>query len=360
MFPVLRNTLSLARTSIQPLSKTVGALSIIPSRFKATAAAAAAVAHKPIGSGVRENVTGQSRTGFSVRDSDVWQNKLHEWRMVRKYQGQVKAVVLDWAGTVLDCGVYSPAVVFIDVFEREGVPITMEEARGPMGAHKKVHIRKLTQMPSIRKRWHEKFGKYPTEEDVDRMFANFVPAQLACLEKYTDMITGAVDTVEELQKKRGLKIGSTTGFTTPMVDVLKKAAVKQGYKPDVYVAADEVPQARPFPYMVWLNAIRLDVSPISSIVKVDDTADGVMEGLTAGCWTVGLARTGNYMGMNEKELAELEQKDPDQFKRLLTRSYDILGNAGAHYVIDDITSLPRVIDDINRRMADGQTPAQSQ
>ena len=94
-----------------------------------------------------------------------------------------------------------------------------------------------------------------------------------------------------LQKDWGLKIGSTTGFTTPMVDILKKIAAENGYVPDCYVAADEVPQARPYPYMVWLNAIRLDVNPISAIVKVDDTTDGVREGTSAGCWSVGLART---------------------------------------------------------------------
>lgn len=268
----------------------------------------------------------------------------------------MKAIVLDWAGTVLDCGVYSPAVVFIDVFEREGVPISMEEARGPMGAHKKVHIRKITQLNSVRDRWKEKKGKYPDESDVERMFETFVPLQLQCLSKYTDMIPGAVDTVRELQHTRGLKIGSTTGFTMAMVDILKKAAAKQGYEPDVYVAADEVPQARPFPFMVWLNAIRLNVSPIAAIVKVDDTADGVLEGVTAGCWSVGLARTGNYMGMTIEELENLEHKEPEQYARMLARSYDILSSAGAHYVIDDINGLPRVIDDINRRLANGEKP----
>ena len=211
--------------------------------------------------------------------------------MVRRYQGKVKAVVLDWAGTVIDCGVCSPAVVFSDVFKREGVPITMDEAREPMGIHKKVHIHKITLMESVRRRWFDKFGRYPNEEDVERMYANFVPLQLASLLDYSQMITGAVETVDTLRHEMGLKIGSSTGFTTPMVDVLKQPAADQGYKPDVYVAADEVPQARPYPYMVWLNAIRLDVNPIEAIVKVDDTADGVMEGTSAGCWSVGLAKT---------------------------------------------------------------------
>lgn len=197
-----------------------------------------------------------------------------------------------------------------------------------MGAHKRVHIQKITQQSGVRARWYAKYGRYPDESDVDRMFATFVPLQLACLNKYTKMIPGAVETVNELQSVRGLKIGSTTGFTTPMVEILKTAASEQGYTPDCYVAADEVPQARPFPFMVWLNAIRLNVSPIGAIVKVDDTADGVSEGITAGCWAVGLARSGNYMGMNEAELDALERDDPDQYNRMLKRSYEILAGAG--------------------------------
>lgn len=214
--------------------------------------------------------------------------------MVRRYQGQLKACILDWAGTVVDCGVYAPAVSFVEVFKKEGVPITMEEAREPMGTHKKVHIRKVTQNEGVRRRWHEKLGRYPNEEDVERMYQNFIPMQLDCLVNYSRMITGAVETVDILRKEFGLKIGSTTGFTTAMVNILKDPAAKQGYIPDVYVAADEVPQARPYPYMVWLNAIRLDVNPVEAMVKVDDTADGVREGTSAGCWSVGLAKTVSY------------------------------------------------------------------
>ncbi|KXJ26062.1 uncharacterized protein LOC110242761 [Exaiptasia diaphana] len=279
-------------------------------------------------------------------------NPRTEYRMVRKYQGRLKACILDWAGTVVDCGVYSPAVAFIDVFAQEGVPITMEEAREPMGTHKKVHIRKITESEAVRKRWHEKFGRYPNEEDVERMYQKFIPQQISSLES-SQMISGAVETVSFIKKEFNLKIGSTTGFTSAMVDKLKTTASKQGYTPDCYVAADEVPQARPHPYMVWLNAIRLDVNPIQAIVKVDDTADGVREGTSAGCWSVGLAKTGNYVALNEEEIAALSKED---YERKISRSYEILSNAGAHYVIDTINDLPPVIEDINRRLASGENP----
>ena len=91
----------------------------------------------------------------------------------RNYRGKLKAVILDWAGTTMDYGCYAPAVVFVEVYKRKGVPISMEEARVPMGAHKKVHIRKISQLDSVSKRWEEIHGRKPNEDDVDEMFADF-------------------------------------------------------------------------------------------------------------------------------------------------------------------------------------------
>lgn len=60
--------------------------------------------------------------------------------------------------------------------------------------------------------------------------------------------------------------------------------------------------------------------------------------------------------MTESELSALESSEPELYERMLSKSYDILAAAGAHYVIDDINGLPRVIDDINRRLANGESP----
>ena len=42
---------------------------------------------------------------------------------------------------------------------------------------------------------------------------------------------------------------------------------------------------------MWVNAIRLGVGPVEALVKVDDTVDGIREGIAAGCWTIGIAKT---------------------------------------------------------------------
>ena len=106
-------------------------------------------------------------------------NPRTEYKTTYQYQGKIKGVILDWSGTVLDCGVYAPAIVFTEVFKDEGVPVTMEEAREPMGTHKKVHIQRVTQQESVRRKWFEKFGRFPNNEDIDRMFNNFVPKQVS-------------------------------------------------------------------------------------------------------------------------------------------------------------------------------------
>ena len=44
-------------------------------------------------------------------------------------------------GTVVDSGVFAPVLTFQKLFEDEGVPITSDEVRAPMGVHKRVNIR---------------------------------------------------------------------------------------------------------------------------------------------------------------------------------------------------------------------------
>ena len=272
----------------------------------------------------------------------------------RSYRGKVKALVLDWSGTTADAYVIAPAVVFVEVFKNQGVEITMEEARGPMGLRKDLHIKALTEEPVIAERWKSVHGKYPDQTDVDKMFEDFVPAQIGCLPKYTALLPGVAEVTQRLQKQ-GLKLGVSTGFTRVMVEVLEEAASKQGFTPDASVAGDDVKEgARPKPFMVYKNLDLMDAWPIQSVVKVDDTVGGVGEGLNAGCWSVGVARYSNYMNINTlDEEATLSEKE---IQRRLTKTRDILTKAGAHYVIDDLRDIEPVIEDVNTRLARGEQP----
>ncbi len=275
-----------------------------------------------------------------------------EFVFKRSYRGPLQAILLDWAGTTLDYGCYAPAVVFMEVYKQRNVPITIEEARAPMGAHKKVHIRKISQIDAVHERWREVHGRPPTEADVETMFADFVPMQLACLTDFADLIPGTVEAVSEF-RKMGLKIGSTTGYMRAMMDILLGEAERQGYAPDYSVCAQEVPAGRPEPWMCVMNAMGLRVYPFEACVKVDDTLPGIEEGLNAGMWTVGLAKTGNEIGLNEEEISQL---DSAVLARRLEQARRRMWQAGAHYVVDGIWDVPAVLNDINGRLARGERP----
>ncbi len=272
----------------------------------------------------------------------------------RGYRGKVRAVILDWSGTTADAYVLAPAVVFCEVFKKHGVEISMPEARGPMGLRKDLHIKSLTEEPEIRDRWKSVHGKFPDQGDVDRMFADFVPMQLDCLRTYTTLLPGVAEVTQTLQK-RGVKIGSTTGFLRSMVEILEQDAKKQGYAPDASVAGDDVIHgARPKPFMLYKNLDLLDAHPIQSVVKVDDTVSGVGEALEAGCWGVGIARYSNYMDIDSLEQAE--STSAADVQRRLEHTRDVLRKSGAHYVIDEPIELLEVIDDIDERLARGERP----
>ncbi len=270
----------------------------------------------------------------------------------RSYRGPLQAVILDWAGTTMDYGCYAPAVVFVEVFKRQGVPISVAEARVPMGAHKKVHIRQISQMDRVRQQWQEVHGRPPTEEDVEAMFQEFVPLQLNVLADYAELIPGTLEALAEF-RKRGLKIGSTTGYTGEMMALLLEEAKKRGYEPDSTVCATDVPAGRPEPWMCLENAKNLRIYPMEAVVKVGDTLPDIAEGLNAGMWTVGLAMTGNELGLNQEEIAQLA---PEELQRRLDRAYTRMHQAGAHYVVDGIWDVPAVIDEINARLARGERP----
>ena len=239
----------------------------------------------------------------------------------RSYRGPLKAVILDWAGTTMDYGCFAPAVVFVDVYQRKNVPISIEQARIPMGAHKKVHIRELSLMEDVAARWQEAHGQKPSEDDIETMFQDFVPLQLECLADYADLIPGTIEAVARF-RERGLKIGSSTGYTGEMMELLLEQARKRGYEPDASVCASDVPAGRPQPWMCLENAKKLGVYPMESIVKIGDTLPDIWEGLNAGMWTIGLAKTGNEMGLTLKEIDEL---DPETCERRLKRAYDSPG-----------------------------------
>lgn len=272
--------------------------------------------------------------------------------MHRSYIGPVEAVILDWAGTTVDYGCRAPAAVFVEVFEQHDIHLTLSQARGPMGMYKKDHIRALLQLESVASQWQTVHDRLWTEDDVEQLYQEFIPLQLNVITHYADPIPGVAQTIATL-RERGLKIGSTTGYTRALMDVLAPEAKVRGYAPDVVVCADEVPAGRPSPWMCYLNQIQLGVYPGAVCVKIGDTVPDIEEGLNAGMWTIGAVKCGNEIGLSESEIAQLP---PLELEARLKAGHKHLRYAGAHYTVDNLSEVPVLIDAINEWLVRGEKP----
>ena len=196
--------------------------------------------------------------------------------------------------------------------------------------------------------WKRVYGQVCSEEDVRRMFEeDFKPLQVECIGRYAGLIPGTLETVEALRKK-GIRIGTTTGYFTEAAQINADEAKKQGYEPDTSVCASDVPAGRDEPWMVFRNMEMARVFPAASVVKVGDTRLDVGEGLNAGVWTVGLSRTGNQVGLSEAELADRRAR--------IAYADQSLKDAGAHFVVESIGDLLPILEQIEARLHAGGRP----
>ena len=258
----------------------------------------------------------------------------------------VKAVVLDWAGTMIDFGCMAPVDALTEVFAEEGLPLAIEEARRDMGKAKLDHLRALLADPSVAKRWGDLKGAAPSEADIQRLYHKLGPAMTKAAAKASRLIPGAAEAVAEL-RELGVRIGSGTGYTREMMADILVAAAQQGYAPEVVVCAGETPSGRPAPLMTWKALIALDAWPARACIKVDDAPVGIEEGRLAGCWTVGLSASGNGMGLDWESFASLK---PGERQERLARSERALKEAGADFVVEDISQLVPVVHTIAKRI----------
>lgn len=252
----------------------------------------------------------------------------------------IRGVILDWAGTTIDFGSLAPTWVFMEIFRQRGVEITSAEARGPMGRGKLDHIATIAAMSRVRNAWLEHHGQAPSQDDIQAMYTEFLPLQTQMLAKKSDMIPGVVEAIKKL-RGRGLKIGSSTGYTLELMRVVSKLAAEQGYAPDATVCADEVPAGRPAPWMNFLCAQRLGIYPMSSMVVVDDTAVGIEAAKNAGAIAVAVSKTGNALGLSYEQTQALSQQELDARLKLIEIEFLELG---ADVVLESVAELPELID----------------
>lgn len=265
---------------------------------------------------------------------------------------RLQAAILDWAGTVVDFGSFAPTRIFVEAFATFDIELSLEEARGPMGMGKWDHIRGLCNQPQIAARFEQRFARRPSDADVTAIYERFMPLQIANVGKHSALIPGALAAIEHL-RQAGLKIGTTSGYPRQVMDHVVAMAAVAGYQPDHVVAADDLLTGRPGPAQALANVIALGIGDVAACVKVDDTLPGILEGRSAGMWTVGLRFSGNFLGLDYPAFEALTPPELEQHRQRIDALFT---PARPHYLADTIADLPALIDEINLRMARGETP----
>lgn len=259
---------------------------------------------------------------------------------------KLEGIIFDWAGTTVDFGCMAPVKAFMDSFAANGVVVTEEETRKPMGMLKRDHIKTMLSMDRIRSAWKQQHGTAWNMNDIETIYSSFEPELLATLTSYTNVKPGVVATVDKL-RSMGLKLGSTTGYTDKMMKIVVQAAAAQGYQPDCWFSPDSTEgMGRPYPYMIFKNMMELKLSDVKRVVKVGDTVSDIQEGKAAGVWSVGVIDGSSVMGLNEEQFNALTDAEKTARREQVRQ---IFVEAGAEYTIQDITELPQVLQDIEKQ-----------
>lgn len=252
----------------------------------------------------------------------------------------IRALVLDWAGTVIDHGCFAPVTVLIEAFARSGIAVTEAQARVPMGMPKWNHIDAVLGLEPVAAQWRAMHGRAHTPADVDQLYGVFLPLQVDFATRHVDLVPGALSAIE-WARRAGMRIGSTTGYPREIMDRVAPLVRAAGYAPDCIVDASSGVPGRPAPWIVFEAMRQLDVYPPSTVVVVDDTAVGIRAGISAGTWTIGVAASGNGVGLSASDLSALRAREPAEAQRRIDRSARELREAGAHVVIDSLADLVR-------------------
>jgi phosphonoacetaldehyde hydrolase len=264
----------------------------------------------------------------------------------------IEAILFDWAGTMIDFGSRAPVAAMEQTFAAETVTVEEPVIRRYMGMAKREHVIAILSEPIIGARWRDAKGVDWTEADVDRMMVALEPTMQSEAAQHSQLIPGAAAAVSALREK-GVRIGSTTGYTRTMMTGILPAAAAQGYAPDVTICAGETAQGRPAPLMLWQAMSHLKAWPAGRCVAVDDAPVGIEAGRNAGVWTIGVVASGNGVGMNADAWAAL---NADEQAGCLKPVIEAFCQVGADFVIPSVVDLPLALNAIEQAIDAGRHP----
>jgi phosphonoacetaldehyde hydrolase len=261
---------------------------------------------------------------------------MHNWDETTKITG----VIFDWSGTILDFGAMAPIRAYMKSFEECGVPVTEDEARNSLELTRYDHIRNMLGTRRISREWERTWGKAWDQDDVEKIYMSLDKNFEASLKETAQIKPGILYITRQL-REAGIKVGTTTEYNNQMLHILLPIAEQQGFTADCSLTSDAaMGKGRPYPYMIFLNMIKLGLMNVHQIIKVGDTVEDIKEGQAAGAWTVGILDGSAVMGLDEAHYNALSKSELSKYRQ---RALEVYAEVGADFAIRNVTELVDVI-----------------
>lgn len=259
---------------------------------------------------------------------------------------KIEAVILDWAGTIVDYGCMAAEENYREIFNDFGIELTKKEIRAKMGINKVDHIRSMLESERISKLWYKNTGMEPNEGDVRELNRRFETKIFEKVEKYSEP-KEYIERTFEILREAGIRIGSTTSYSTELMEFLTSILAKKGIKVDCWINADNVKgQGRPNPFMIFKNMEKMGIGSVRNVIKAGDTVNDIKEGINAGVTTVGIIDGSSEMGLSLSEFELLTDEDKNIARKAVK---DKFKKAGADYIINNFSSMPYIIAQIQNK-----------
>lgn len=261
----------------------------------------------------------------------------------------IQAVIFDWAGTTIDYGSRAPIVAFQKAFANVGITITEAEIRQDMGLDKYAHIQKIISLPAVQNDWQARFQVLPSSDDCDRIYRDFKAILLASLTDFARLKPGMAQVVSYLNAHH-IAYGTTTGYDAEMLSIVLPIAAEQGYQPSVNITSEQTNGiGRPAAAMLDLASDQLEITDPTTVMKVGDSVNDILEAQNADAISVGVIDGSNLMGLSQAEFNALSSDEQTTLRAKVANEYQ---KVGADYILQSMTELPALIDQINQPVTD--------
>lgn len=259
---------------------------------------------------------------------------------------KIEAEILDWSGTLVDYGCMAAEENYREIFEEFGITLSTNEIRSKMGIEKTDHIRSILESERISKLWLKNTGMEPNEGDVRELNRRFEAKIFEKVKKYSEPKEYVNKTLDILRES-GIRIGSTTSYSSEVMKFLTEIAAKRGIIVDCWINSEQVKgQGRPNPFMIFKNMEKMGVGSVRNVIKVGDTLNDIKEGINAGVTTVGIIDGSSEMGLSLSEFESLNDNDKNIARK---KVYNKFKNAGADYIINNFSTLPYIVAQIENK-----------